>query len=102
MSRLCTHHACRCDRAAELAAIADRTRRAVYLAAALEVHEQEVVCRRPELQIRDVLRPRLDDDQIYAWLNAGNVELENRIPALLLAAGDVDQVLEAARRLANV
>lgn len=41
----CTHHACRCARAAELAEISDRTGKAHFLAEALDVHFQEVDCR---------------------------------------------------------
>lgn len=43
--RLCTHHYCRCIRAAELATIADRTGNNRYLADALEAHSQTVACR---------------------------------------------------------
>lgn len=41
----CEHYACRCARAAELAAIADRTGDARYLAEAIAVHHAKVTCR---------------------------------------------------------
>ncbi len=44
----CTHHACRCARADELARIADRTGEARYLAEAVAVHSQEVECRQSD------------------------------------------------------
>lgn len=44
----CTHHACRCARAAELAAIADRTGEVRFLVEALSIHESEVWCVEPK------------------------------------------------------
>lgn len=46
----CEHHACRCARAAELAAMADSTGNAALLAEAVKVHSQRVRCRTPEAQ----------------------------------------------------
>lgn len=43
----CDHYACRCARAAELAAIADRLNDPRMLADAIAVHEQLVECRLP-------------------------------------------------------
>jgi len=43
---VCEHHDCRCAAAAELAAIAERTGLTRFLAMAVAVHEQRVVCRR--------------------------------------------------------
>ena len=42
---LCTHNACRCARAAELAAMCDRTGDIRYLLEAIGVHGREVECR---------------------------------------------------------
>ena len=44
----CQHYACRCARAAELAAMADTTGNAELLAAAVAVHTQNVRCRGPK------------------------------------------------------
>lgn len=41
----CTHYACRCARAEELAAMADRTGNMKFLAEAIAVHSQTVRCR---------------------------------------------------------
>jgi hypothetical protein len=47
--KLCTHYACRCARAAELALIADRTDDARYLAEAIDCHSRgKVRCRLPD------------------------------------------------------
>jgi hypothetical protein len=52
--KLCTHNYCRCMRAAELAAMADRERNPFragqMLKEAIDVHDQEVPCREPEPQ----------------------------------------------------
>jgi hypothetical protein len=45
MTRLCTHYACRCARAAELAAWSDRTGEVRFLLDALRVFEVAVPCR---------------------------------------------------------
>jgi hypothetical protein len=42
----CQHYACRCARAAELAAMAERPGHGHLLLAAIAVHSQEVECRR--------------------------------------------------------
>lgn len=42
---LCTHHACRCDRANELALMAARTGNVALLAQAVAVHSERVECR---------------------------------------------------------
>lgn len=42
---ICTHFACRCARAAELAEVADRTGNPAYLAMALEAYGASVPCR---------------------------------------------------------
>ncbi len=42
----CKHYDCRCVRAEELARTAERTGNGHYLAEAIKVHEQEVLCRR--------------------------------------------------------
>lgn len=44
---LCEHHYCRCMRAAELAAMSDRTRRGSLMVEAVHVHSQQVQCRMP-------------------------------------------------------
>lgn len=44
-TQLCEHYACRCARAAELAAMYDRTGRGSLLREAIGVHEQLVRCR---------------------------------------------------------
>lgn len=41
----CEHYECRCERAEELARIADRTGQGRYLLDAVHVHEQKVLCR---------------------------------------------------------
>lgn len=41
----CEHYACRCARAAELAATADRTGNGRHLVAAVHVHSERVECR---------------------------------------------------------
>lgn len=46
-SQNCTHYACRCARANELAIMAERSGRNDLLFEALKVHEQEVLCRQP-------------------------------------------------------
>jgi hypothetical protein len=51
----CTHYECRCQRAVELSAMAERTGRTDLLVAAIGVHEQEVECRRPGWMVRDEL-----------------------------------------------
>lgn len=43
--QLCEHHYCRCRRAAELAALCDRTGQVRYLVAAVQAHEERVPCR---------------------------------------------------------
>jgi hypothetical protein len=45
MSAPCIHYACRCARAAELAALADRTGDARFLVEAIAVHDRPVTCR---------------------------------------------------------
>jgi hypothetical protein len=42
---LCEHYACRCARAAELAAMYDRTGKGKLLLQAVQVHDQKVECR---------------------------------------------------------
>lgn len=46
MKDYCTHYSCRCEAARELAWMADTLGRVDLLAAAIEVHSQEVCCRR--------------------------------------------------------
>lgn len=57
MTTYCTHHDCRCITAAELAYMASVLRRSDLLAAAVQVHDREVPCRRDDAQPRPALRP---------------------------------------------
>ena len=62
MSEKCTHYACRCARATELAEMSDRQGRPSLMIEAINVHDDEVPCRQVK-DGRSYQRPLQDSSQ---------------------------------------